>query len=249
MKIFFSPSEEKRRIESKQLDTNLLKEFFIPFEAREQILTSYINVLQKGSDEEICKLFGVKSLQKYLDDLADCNQILTAPRTEAIRLYNGVAYKALDFNSLEKLQQDYLLQNVFIFSNLFGVVRAFDKIPFYRFNQGYSRLDLGIKKLYQMMKIVLDSLFDEEEDILDLRAEIYIKSYKLQRPYYTIEFLKNKKRISHYAKHYRGLFLRKIAEKQIVFARDIEKLTFDILELKSIVKDDLVTKLIYEIKD
>ncbi|WP_104698049.1 MULTISPECIES: peroxide stress protein YaaA [unclassified Helicobacter] len=250
MKILFSPSEEKKKyFENHQTDENLLREFLIPFEARKEFVSSYLDILQKGSDEEICNLFGVKSLQKYLDDLALCNQLLTAPRIEAIKLYNGVAYKALDFDSLKLSQQDYILQNVFIFSNLFGVVRALERLPFYKFNQAYHNSDLGIKKLYQMMKIALDAFFDSSEEILDLRAEVYIKAYKIKKPHYVVDFLRQNKKVSHYAKYYRGIFLRKLSEYEISSFDTIRGLSFDTLELKDIVEDEMITRLIYEIKD
>lgn len=231
MKILLSPSEAKTIVNNKihirgkssesisqnfnQNNFDFLDILLCRGEILHENLRKYIEIL-RGQDEEICKLFGVKNLasSKILDELTLCTQItqnsFLSTKIPAIELYAGVAYKALLFANLPPSAQDYILDNVFIFSNLFGMVRASDILPFYKYNQNFKNKDFSIMKLYKKLGHKIDKILLEEK-ILDLRSEIYIKAYKVKSSHTKVEFIKNNKKISHYAKHYRGLYLRAIS--------------------------------------
>ena len=53
----------------------------------------------------------------------------------AIERYNGIAFNYLNYNNLHNDSKNYLHNNLLIFSNLFGVLRADDMIPEYRLQQ------------------------------------------------------------------------------------------------------------------
>lgn len=249
MEILFSPSEGKLKdFQGIGQQIDFAKGFALSFSERSKIIMKYLELLESGDDKEICKLFGVKSLDKYLDELALCSSILKSLTIQAIRLYDGVAYKALAFDMLDERSREYILQNVWIFSNLFGAIKACDLIPFYKFNQNYSNKFLGIKALYQSMQDVLDTYFEDKKQILDLRAEVYVKAYMLKQPHCVIEFLKSGKKVSHYAKYYRGIFLQEMAKNQISNLCNIEQLVFEDIYLKDIVSKGEQTRFIYEIK-
>lgn len=231
MKILFSPSEAKKIIDNTSYTKNIQLDsigqksqknnfdFLDALPCKGKILREnfhkYIKILC-DQDKEVCKLFGVKNFisSKTLDELALCVQIAQnnclSTKTLAIELYDGVAYQALSFNNLPPPSQNYILNNVFIFSNLFGMVRANDVLPFYKCNQSYKNKDFGLLKFYRELRPKIDEFLSNEE-ILDLRAEIYIKAYEVKNKHTKIEFIKNNKKVSHYAKHYRGLYLRAIS--------------------------------------
>lgn len=212
-KILFSPSEGKIYPSHHQRDYSSL--FDLSF-VSDKALKAYMAMLQTESEERICAVLGSKKID--LEELSLLQNLYNAPRVESIRLYNGVAYKALGFEELDSQTKHYLYERVYIFSNLFGVLKAKDLIPYYNVHQGKGFGDFGLKKIYQDTKALLDKEFSQGT-ILDLRAEAYVKVYPIcKKPasdYYQIVFLKNGKKVSHYAKWYCGVYLRTLAIHQI----------------------------------
>lgn len=213
MKILLSPSEGKRNpaeiVGGDERDIGLLDdEMWGGQAARNANIRAYLSTLQNASDVELCKIFGTKSVS--LETLKLCSEILNSPRIQAIELYNGVAYRALDFGSLDSRGQGFLLDSVLIASNLFGLVRASDRLPFYHLNQNYKSSTLSLRKIYQAQQKEIDGLLSTEanEIIIDLRAQVYIKAYPIKLPHYTLNL---PSKVSHQAKYHRGLALRGLA--------------------------------------
>ncbi|HEB7717567.1 TPA: peroxide stress protein YaaA, partial [Campylobacter coli] len=130
-----------------------------------------------------------------------------SPTQKAITLYSGVSYEYLKFDTLDKESQEYILTNTLIFSNLFGVVKASDRLPFYKFKQGAKINDFAIEKFYkEHFSKALDEYLENEE-LLDLRAGFYDKFYTPKCKFSTYKFIKKGKVVSHFAKAYRGILL------------------------------------------
>lgn len=177
-----------------------------------QALTHYEDFIKSSDDEALKELFGVKNpkeFDKFKQDLKE------APTNRAIELYSGVSYQFLDFKNLDKQSQNYILENTLIFSNLFGVVRASDTLPFYKFKQGAKIGNFAIEKFYkEHFSSALDE-FLKDENIIDLRAGFYDKFYTPKKSFSTYKFIKNGKIVSHFAKAYRGVLLKILAQNQI----------------------------------
>lgn len=234
MKILFAPSEAK--ISLKNIAKNnafsdiFSKNFslsnlcFNDFEnssdlkkAREIIFKKYCEILQNGNKEEIAKISGLKNFIESdfidLDSMKNLNieKIAKSFACEAIIRYCGVAYSALNFNNLSQNAKEYLRQNLFIFSNLFGVLKADDLIINYKLKQGELLGEIDSAKLYKKaLKEPLDFALKDCE-ILDLRAGFYDKFYIPNKEFSTFLFIKNGKAVSHFAKFYRGIILRECA--------------------------------------
>lgn len=225
MKILFSPSEEKNRdfgLRAKQgvhKDTDSLAH-----------VHSYLAFLQSASEGEIATLFGSKKIG--LDELALVQNLLYAPCIESVRLYNGIGYKALDFESLSSYAQTYILNHLYIFSNLFGMVRADTLLPYYNLHQGKGKGDFTLKSIYARQKDFIDETLRDCE-VLDLRAEAYCKVYECKnaRLLVRVEFLKNGKKVSHYAKYYRGIYARVVAQNAPISLSKLEDLPINGLRL------------------
>ena len=197
MKILFSPSEAKTAVSSnKFIDRS---DFIFPnlYEKRCEILKIYDDFLQTATVEKILKLFGVK---KLTDEPSLRESLFKKGAIKAVLRYDGVAYKHLDYRSLDSAAQDFIDKNTLIFSNLFGPVLAADALPEYKLKQG-ERIDgLNLEEFYrQNFSGEIDGWL-EDDDILDLRAEFYEKFYRIRKPFATFKFLKNGKVVSHYAK-------------------------------------------------
>ncbi|RDU62420.1 peroxide stress protein YaaA [Helicobacter sp. MIT 14-3879] len=245
MKILFSPSEEKNLIYKDKNNSYLLFMQSLLFNNlynfRKDVLNQYLDFLINANSNDIARILGSKKVN--LDILSACNNIPYANTIESIFLYNGVAFKALDINTLPKDSVDYLLNNVIIFSNLFGAIRAKDKIPYYKLKQNEKFGKYNISSFYNGFKNELDKYLKNEE-VLDLRAEIYIKAYSPNIPTTIVEFYKNNKKVSHHSKLYRGILLREIALKKQL---DICNLDFKNFKLCDVKKIELKTILKYEI--
>lgn len=225
MQILFSPSEAKLSPEEitniSTTKKSILEDALWGGQvARNANISAYLNALEESS--ELTKIFGTKRVD--MDMLASCLEIANAPRIEALRLYSGVAYKALDFASLEKKAQDFLLESTLIFSNLFGLVRGFDPLPYYHLNQNYRSKNLSLNALYKAQRDEISAFLDKI--IIDLRAGVYVKAYPLKsanfcQPHYILPIPKG---TSHQAKLYRGLALRELAIASLQGKQALQKL-------------------------
>lgn len=242
VKILFSPSEGK----NKPQNTTKTSHNTLSHILDSQAVREYITFLQTASESEIASLFGSKILDMY--DFALSQNLPTSPRVEAIKLYSGVGYKALDFESLDFKAQSYVRENLYIFSNLFGAVRADEPLPYYNLHQGKGTGAFSLKNLYKDLKAKIDKILCGEE-VLDLRAEAYIKAYKCEcaRQYYQIVFLKNGKKVSHYAKFYRGIYARALAQKGISHLDELVRLKIENLHLCEQQHAQNATILTYEV--
>ena len=195
MKILLAPSETKSKGgEFPPVNKN---SFIFPeiYEKREEIIKKYDEFLTKTDDT---KNFG-----------EDKSSIFTRETKKAILRYTGVAFKHLDYETLDETSKNWIDENVFIFSNLFGVISANDKIPYYTLKQG-AKPGFDIYKAHrEIYTSILDEI-NEKELFIDLRAKFYEKIYK-PKNYITFKFIKNGKVVSHFAKAYRGLLTKIIA--------------------------------------
>ena len=243
MKILLAPSETKTKGGEGSFDLDSL---FLPQinEVREKIFNEYKNILEKNDFLVLSKLFGLK---KEKDIQQSLQEFFSQKTKEAIKRYSGVAFDYLDYSSLLPKEQEYINKNVLIFSNLFGVIKADDLIPYYKLKQGEKVGSFEVDKIYQKaLKEPLDS-FLEDEDILDLRAKYYERFYKPSKKYTTLKFLKNQKVVSHYAKAYRGLVLRHLAKNNISSIKEFKSLKIDTLEIVEIIEKKSYNEIVYKI--
>jgi len=246
MKILLAPSETKRpggdepfRMESLLFDALLPK--------RQQIVHAYIHVLERGDKEELSQMFGLKRP----DDITyhASKDLFREPAMKAIERYTGVAFDHLGYATLSLSGQRYLHENLILHSNLFGFLRANDRIPEYRLGQGKAVGEISPEKLYHKAGTPLMDAYLDGEDILDLRAGFYNKIYRPSHPYTVLKFLKGGKVVSHWAKAYRGLVLRAIAEAGVTNMEAFMQLPISGLAIAEIQSRKLRTEIIYTIEN
>jgi len=76
---------------------------------------------------------------------------------------------------LDKTSQKWIDENVYIFSNLFGVISAGDYIPHYTLKQG-SKPGFNIYAYHHNVFATLLEKINETEPFIDLRAKFYEKN-------------------------------------------------------------------------
>ena len=244
MKILFSPSEAKTAVSpNKFIDKD---GFIFPnlYEKRCEILKIYDEFLQTAGLEQISKLFGVKNLT---DEPSLRESLFKKGAVKAILRYDGVAYKHLDYRSLDSAAQDFIDKNTLIFSNLFGPVTAANALPEYKLKQGERINGLNLEEFYRQN---FSGEIDEwlgNDDILDLRAEFYDKFYRIRKPFATFKFLKNGKIVSHYAKAYRGIVLRRVAQNGVKNFDELCKTDIENLRLIDVKKTGLKSEFLVQI--
>lgn len=241
LKILFSPAEGKKTGGSEPR-----KELFGSNSARDGILNEYNTIVNSGKEEAIKELFGFK---KFSDCTPYINDIFDSALMSAIERYDGVAYDYLDFASLNEHTQEYLRSNTIIFSNLYGPILGGDTIANYKVKQGNSIGNFIPEKFYKDRFSYQLDLYLSDCDILDLRAGYYDKFYEIKRPYTSLKFLKDGKSVSHWAKAYRGLVLRAVAQNNISSMQEFMALEIDNLSVKEIKVTKNRTEIIYNITD
>lgn len=232
--ILFSPSEDKI-ITYNSLANNIVKLDAVPkfLESlwghkyltthRTQVIYRYfetLHTLLQHRDKALLEsIYGAKSFNdKNLFELHYAMQF--SPLLSAIELYSGVAFQGLSYPTLSQQSKDFILEKVLIFSNLFGVLRAKDSIPFYKLKQGTKQRGLTLKEVYAPFAHHLHQALQSNEYIIDLRAGIYAKLFMPTLPHFFFEFQKNGKTISHYAKLYRGKILRLLATERLNLTKE-----------------------------
>ncbi|WP_226812733.1 peroxide stress protein YaaA [Aliarcobacter butzleri] len=121
-------------------------------------------------------------------------------------------------------------------------------IPEYKLKQGETFDNLKIEKFYcDSFSSKLDE-FLKDEDVIDLRAGFYEKFYQIKKPYTTMKFIKDGKVVSHWAKAYRGIILRLLAQNNIQNIDQLMSMEIENLSIEEIKKQKLKTEIIYSIK-
>ena len=242
MKILLAPSETKTAggTQNFKLESLLFKELT---STRRELLDHYAHILQKNNLNQLSKMFGLK---KTADINYHNREILHEFTMKAIERYTGVAFDYLNYKELNRKSQTYIDNHVVLCSNLFGFLRADDKIPEYRLKQGEAIGELKPEKLYKKESHLMEAYL-KDEDILDLRAGFYDKFYKPTKEYTTLKFIKEGKVVSHWAKAYRGIVLREVAKAQIDTLDDFMKLSIDNLTIIEIQMKKNRREIIYDI--
>lgn len=242
MKILFSPAETKK---SGGVIKKLDCENFIFSDLsryRKEVLDRYKAYISAASNEELSRFFGIKDSSKFEKYKTNIFQL---PLMKVIERYDGVAFDYLNYSSLNDSSRKYIDENVIVFSNLFGPLKAGDfGIPEYKLKQGEKIGNFAPEAFYKkFFSDELDKLLDEP--YLDLRAGFYSKFYRPSSEHITLKFLKDGKVVSHWAKAYRGLILKSLAENNIQTIDEFMKMEIKTLSIKEILYKGKNTAIVY----
>ena len=236
MTILLAPSETKSDGGSGRFDLDALSFSSIQ---RQQVIHAYENCLKDSACVE--KIF---STTKQKDE--DIQRYSSKRVKKAILRYEGVAFEYLDYLSLSSEAKSYIHSNVYLFSNLYGILRADNEIPYYRLKQGAKIGSINPASYYKKQLGFLDDAFGT---VFDLRANHYEKFYTPKKPYYSAKFIKNGKSVSHWAKAYRGLLTRVCAQNSIQSIDQLLELDIQGLEyLETVEEKKGKNTLVYAIK-
>jgi cytoplasmic iron level regulating protein YaaA (DUF328/UPF0246 family) len=140
--------------------------------------------------------------------------VLSSPTMPAIERYTGVLYDAIDVESLDATARRFLDDTVVIHSALFGLVRASDRIPAYRFSHDSRVPGTSLPKIWREANAGV--LAAQAQLVLDLRSESYVhlgpagvSSHFLR--VVTRDAAGTKRALNHFNKHGKGELVRALA--------------------------------------
>ena len=135
--------------------------------------------------------------------------------------FNGEVYTGIDVFTLDQNALDFLQENLFILSGLYGVLRPLDEIQPYRLEMGTKLQNPKGNTLYNYWKTLLTQFVEDtlskDEPVINLASKEYSSSINLKKISKTTrviepvfkDFKNGKlKTISFYAKKARGQMVR-----------------------------------------
>lgn len=151
----------------------------------------------------------------------------------AVLAFQGEAFRGLRPESLDEKAQNYLNENLFILSGLYGLLRPKDRIMRYRLEMGSKFSVNGSKNLYDFWQLELteyvNSKLKKNEILLNLASTEYSKAIddkKLKTPKIDVKFLDFKngqlKPIMAYFKNARGKMSRYCAQNNITTLDEVK---------------------------
>ncbi|MHB8714173.1 MAG: YaaA family protein [Trichloromonadaceae bacterium] len=216
MKIFLSPSKTQS---NNKVQTKLTEPRFKQ-EALE--LRSWLQALDKETMGSMMKLTG-----DFLDSTFDQIHKKRPHSLAMMDVYQGVAFDALDLNSLGDEDLEFAQNHLRVLSAYWGMLRPLDKIHNYRLDFTMHHKDIHLMKVWKD-KIVKE--LEHEDWILDLSSKEFAQLVKgLKDKIHRVEFYEDVdgelKIISSFAKQARGTLARWCIQNQIKHPNDIQTFT------------------------
>lgn len=210
MKIVLSPSKTKKisGIPTKGQ----------PFAHITESIMTYVKALDAAALGKILKIKADKAAQLY--ELYQHFEEL--PVGAAVESYNGIAFKCLDWASLDDATKAYGEDHLVIMSALYGAVEPHMEITEYRLDMVDK---IGIP-LYEVWHEEMKTYFQKEDWILNLASKEYAKM--INHPaVVTVEFLERRddvyKQLSTSSKMTRGLMARYCLEHRVATISDLPR--------------------------
>ena len=184
-----------------------------------------VNIMKKLKKEDIKKI--MKTSDKLTEEISDSyRNFHKSEPGHAAASYTGVAFRALDTESLSDKDIEYMEKSVVILSALYGVLTPLTGIRPYRLDMTMSVLNK--KSLYEYWKHCIDSYFEKENLIINLASKEFSKMIK--KTMTDIEFYEMKNgnpvQVSTNSKKARGEMARHIVIKKISSKEEIKKIPF-----------------------
>ena len=211
MLILLPPSETKRDggTEGSVLDLSALS--FPSLTVQRKRALSALRGISKSVASSTVAL-GLGPTQRF--EIDRNRTVSVSPTMPAIERYTGVLYDAIDVHALGASERTYLGEHVVIHSALFGLLRADDPVPAYRFSHDTRLPGASLRKLWRDSNAGV--LAEERGLVLDLRSESYVHLGPAGEGSYFIRVVTEdragtKRALNHFNKHGKGELVRRLA--------------------------------------
>ena len=181
-----------------------------------------------NSNRELLKSFSVDELMRIYEcsskiALNAYDLLRSKELNEALLTYDGIQYTYLKANALDREELDYLGNNLYILSALYGILRSTDLISYYRLEMN-NKLYIDDKNLYDYWgDDPYKVLFKDNDIVINLASVEYSKMIskhlKEGDRFITVYFYEQEKgkliEKGVYAKMARGSMVRFMAQNKI----------------------------------
>lgn len=218
MKILLAPSKTRNYNIKKSKKKLTEPKFIIEAEYLSSQITKY-------SKSELSKIMKIKD--QLLDRTYDEYQCFNnAVIHSAISSYTGTVFKELEIDIYNLEQKKYLENHLRILSAMYGVLKPYDGVKYYRLDMNMKVLDISS---YKYWKEKIDNVTLEDELIINLSSTEFSKM--LNCTFINVEFkekISNNiyKNIGVYSKMARGKMANYIIKNQIETLQEV--LEFDL---------------------
>lgn len=193
---------------------------------REYIYNALRNSFGKLSRSELEKVFELKgdNLTKAIENLSD---FLNLSTLKAINRYDGVMFKAIDYNSLSLAQRNKFDSSVIFIDGMFGLLKPSDLIPDYKLKITSKFLDVDVTKYWKERLVGPIKEQVRDKIVIDILPEAHRKvlTYPSSTEHYKITFAELKKgklvNAGHNSKKLKGEFVRYIIDKDKISKSDL----------------------------
>ncbi|MDQ1552902.1 MAG: uncharacterized protein QOD50_2324 [Actinomycetota bacterium] len=226
MLILLPPSETKRDggAEGTALDLSALS--FPALTAQRKRALSALRGISRSVAASTTAL-GLGPTQRFEVDRN--RAVSVSPTMPAIERYTGVLYDAIDVATLGEMERAFLSDHIVIHSALFGLIRADDPVPAYRFSHDTRLPGASLAKLWRDAN--RDVLATESGLVLDLRSESYVHLGPAGDGSYFVRVVTEdgagtKRALNHFNKHGKGELVRALVRSGRDFSNLDDLLTW-----------------------
>lgn len=219
MKIIVSPAKEM------SLENPISKDWKIKENTQE-----IVKALASLDENELKKKLKIND-----NILADVNNYIDGFNNnttyKALEMYNGLAFRSLDYKSLDDIAKDYLDNNLYILSAFYGPNKGDSLVKPYRLDMTHS-IKIDGKSLKNLWKDVFTESLENEDIVINLASNEFsdlIDRNKVKILDFDFYMLKNGELKSHSttSKKGRGMVARFMAINQIKNIDDIKNFNLD----------------------
>ena len=218
MLILLPPSETKRDggTEGSSLDLSALS--FPALTAQRRHALAALRGISRSVAASTSAL-GLGPTQRF--EIDRNRAVSVSPTMPAIERYTGVLYDAIDVGSLGVEERAYLRDHVVIHSALFGLMRADDPVPAYRFSHDTRLSGASLLKLWRDANSGV--LAEERGLVLDLRSESYVHLGPGPEGSHFVRVVTDdgggtKRALNHFNKHGKGELVRALVQSGADFS-------------------------------
>jgi uncharacterized protein len=215
--ILLPPSETKRDGGAADSRLDLAALSFPSLTAARRSAIAGLRAISK-SVATSTKALGLGPTQRF--EIDRNRAIATSKTMPAIERYTGVLYDAIGVASLDVVARDYLARHVVIHSALFGLVRADDPIPAYRFSHDTRIPGTSLPRIWRDANAAI--LEAEPGLVLDLRSESYVhlgpaSDRTIFLRVVSVDGTGHRRALNHFNKHGKGELIRALAGAGVDF--------------------------------
>jgi len=232
--ILLPPSEGKNKggDENKpyRMVQNLKKfnEFIFLNKDRELIQEELKKIISLADDtKDLEKIFDLKG-EKLQEAIEITSDLLNEETMPAIKRYDGIMFKAIDYNNLNNLQKENFNFSVLFIDGMFGLLKPQDLIPKYKLKITSKVENINIIKFWkESLRSIFKILF-KDKLVIDILPQSHRKVLSDEENYNIISInfceLKNNKlvNVGHESKKLKGDLIKYIISKKNILFEDFK---------------------------